>query len=306
MTNHPPLTVIVGIQKSGTTLLNRLLQRTDAFLPIGPGEADAFWGNDPPFTPVADPVGRLRLERGEDFGHELDAEQATPEVVRLLRERLQSVQTTSKTPTVAFLAKSPYHAVRLPWLRVVFPQATIVATMRRPQANIFSLVKKHVPHRGRGLPPDESGWWGVKPAGWRSLLDHDPIRRCTSQWVATNERLLGTLREGDLVVDYATLCRRPEEVLRAVIRRSGGEPGEVGVIVEELSSRDDEYRTGSTLRSKNRMFRETGDFRLPADEPIELPPFDQPSLEVIEQATGSLWTRMRRRCDDMTGCEVKP
>lgn len=306
MTGLPPLTVIVGIQKSGTTLLNRLLHRTDAFMPVGPGEADAFWGNDPPFAPVEDPVGRLRLERGEDFGHELETEQAGPEVVRLLHERLQSVQETSGTPTVAFLAKSPYHAVRLPWLRAIFPHATIVATMRRPEANIFSLVKKHVPHRGRGLPPDESGWWGVKPAGWRSLLDPDPIRRCTSQWVATNERLLDTLRDGDLVVDYATLCRRPEEVLRAVIRRSGGEPDEVGVIAEELSSRDDEYRTGSTLRSKNRMFRETGDFRLPADEPIELPPFDAANLEAIQLATGSLWARMKQRFDDMATCGVRP
>ncbi len=305
MTNLPPLTVIVGIQKSGTTLLNRLLQRTNAFLPIGPGEADAFWGNDPPFSPVGDPVGRLRLERGEEFGHELEADQATPDVVRLLHERIQSVQAASKTPTVAFLAKSPYHAVRLPWLRAVFPQATIVATMRRPEANIFSLAKKHVPHQGRGLPPDESGWWGVKPAGWGTLLDPDPIRRCTSQWVTTNERLLATLRKGDLVVDYATLCQRPNEVVHAVIRTSGGDPGEVRVITEELSSRDDEYRTGSSLRSKNRMFRETGTFGVPSDEPIELPPFDDPCLEVIEAATGSLWTRIRQRCNDMTVCGAK-
>lgn len=295
MSDHAPLTVIVGVQKSGTTLLNRLLQRIDGFKPIGPGEADAFWGNEPPFNPVEDPVGRLRLERGDDVGHELDAAQATPPVIELLRGRLDAMEASGGTPTTAFLAKSPYHAVRLPWLRTVFPRSTIVALVRRPAANVYSLMKKHRPHEGRGLPPDDSGWWGVKPSGWRALIDPDSLRQCLAQWIHTNERLLSTLDADDLVVDYTDLCARPTELLRRVVAAAGGDPGAVDEITEPISSRDDEHRIGSTLRSKNRMFRDTGTFETPDAEPAEFPPLDDDQIATIESEAGPLWRRLRSR-----------
>jgi hypothetical protein len=64
--------------------------------------------------------------------------------------------------------KNPYNAVRVPWLKCLFPESFIVAMVRQPVANVFSLTKRFVPQQ-RGLPPEE-GWWGVKPAGWRAMV----------------------------------------------------------------------------------------------------------------------------------------
>ena len=289
----PPLVIIVGVQKSGTTLLNRLLLSTGLYLPIGSGEADAFWGNAPPFSPVGEPVGRLRLERGVDVGHQLDAEQATPEVVELMHQRLADVAERSPGPAVAFLAKSPYHSVRLPWIRSVFPQARVICMVRRPEANVYSLTKKHVPHPGRGLPPDDEGWWGVKPAGWRRLLDPDPVRQCLNQWIATNERMLATLHPRDVVIDYATLCRRPRAVMEHLTLRAGDDPSRLDGIPEGIEARDEEFLTGSTLRSKNRLFRATGTFETPSEETIEHPPLPESHREEILTATREVWSRAR-------------
>ena len=286
----PPLVIVVGVQKSGTTLLNRLLLGTGLFLPIGSGEADAFWGNEPPFSPVGEPVGRLRIERGDDFGHQLDAEQATPEVVELMHQRLAEVAEGSPHPAVAFLTKSPYHAVRLPWIRSVFPQAKVVCMVRRPEANIFSLTKKHVPHPGRGLPPDDDGWWGVKPAGWRRLLDPDPVRQCLHQWTATNHRMLATLHPRDVLIDYATLCLRPRAVLERLTRGMNGDPSRLDGIPECIEARDEEFLRGSTLRSKNRLFRVTGAFETPSEETIEHPPLRKSEQEEILTATRAVWS----------------
>ena len=84
--------------------------------------------------------------------------------------------------------------------------------MRAPVPNVYSLAKKHVPQE-TGRPPQE-GWWGVKPPGWRALVDPDKVAQSARQWAAVN-RILA--EDGaDLVVGYATLCSDPETVLRSV------------------------------------------------------------------------------------------
>ncbi len=298
-----PLVIVVGVQKSGTSLLNRLLQRTGLFTPLAPGEGDDFWGNQPPFSPTAEPTGRLRLERGADFGHELDAGHATPDVVSLMQDRLREVERRSEERPLAIVNKNPYLSVRLPWLRSIFPSAVVVAMVRRPEANVFSLSKKFVPHTGRGLPPEDSGWWGVKPAGWRDLLDPDPVRQCLGQWVATNERLLDTLAPRDVVMNYASLCRRPSTLLRYLVRLVGGADEPLTDIPEDLDSRDDEFRTGSTLRSKNRLFQKTGGFATPTEEDVEHAAFDGTTLSSIRAATGTLWSRLQARAVEPTAVE---
>ena len=45
------LLLVVGLQKSGTTLLGRLLERLEMVAKPLRSEGDAFWGNEPPFAP---------------------------------------------------------------------------------------------------------------------------------------------------------------------------------------------------------------------------------------------------------------
>src|SRR5688572_27383459 len=141
MSMRQPL-FIVGLQKSGTTLLTRLLLETGVVEKPFRAEGDEFWGNTPPFAPVGSPAGVVYQRTGGERGHVMEASDATAEVVQTMRERFDALSV--QAPII--LNKSPYNTVRLPWLRAVFPESVIVAMVRAPAANVFSLCKKFHPH----------------------------------------------------------------------------------------------------------------------------------------------------------------
>lgn len=280
MLTAPRPILVVGVQKSGTSLLQRLLATTGiAHDPFRGKEADDFWGNEPPFDPVGEPVGRLYQRHGGDRGHRLERADATAADAALLAERLEPL----RHPERPVVNKNPYNSVRLPWLRAVLPGVLVVATVRAPVPNVYSLAKKHAPQEV-GKPPEE-GWWGVKPPGWRDLLDDDKVAQSAAQWVAVNRILLA---DGpDLVVGYAELCRDPERVLRAV-EAAAGAPPLPALDLPELRCHDDEHRRGARLRSKNRYFHETGTLATPVEEPVEFPPFTAEEVAAVERATAAV------------------
>ena len=283
--NRPVL--IVGLQKSGTSLLLRLLQDTGIAVNPFRGEGDSFWGNTPPFAPTAFPAGALYQRRGGELGHTLEAADATPEVRAALRERLPRAHAT-------IVNKNPYNVVRVPWLRAVLPEALIVAVVRAAVPTSYSLTKKYTPHEQRGQAPDE-GWWGVKPAGWRHLRDDDKLVQSARQWAAVTERLLETATGVDLVVPYPRLCAEPAAVLREIARHATGEAPRLDVA--PVRCFDDEYRRGSRLRSKNRYYHELGSLETPASEPIDLPPLDGAQVEIVRGITSETEERLRQLAD---------
>lgn len=265
---------VVGLQKSGTSLLQRLLTTSGiAHDPFRGSEGDAFWGNEPPFEPTGDPAGVLYQRHHGDRGHRLTCDDATPEAIALLHDRMAALRDAARP----LVNKNPYNAVRIPWLRSVFPDALVVAVTRAPVPNVYSLAKKHVLQE-TGRPP-EHGWWGVKPPGWHELVQPDKVVQSARQWAAVNRIL--TEDGADLVVGYASLCGDPEMVLRSVEAAAGLAPVPA-LALPELRCHDGEYRTGSRLRSKNRYFRETGSLTTPAHEPVEFPPFTPEQIEAVE------------------------
>jgi hypothetical protein len=270
------LLLIVGLQKSGTTLLSRLLQQHGFRNPFRT-EGNDFWGNEPPFSPTGEPAGRIYQSSGGADGHEIGADRADAATTALLEDRLRALRTGDEL----VLNKNPYNSVRLPWLRALFPEAVIVATVRRPVANVYSLAKKYVPHDQRGLPPDE-GWWGVKPRGWRELRCEDKPLQCARQWAAVNRRIAVDRDALDAVYPYHELCARPGPVVGELLALCTGRPAKAPGI-EPLRCFDDEVEKGSRLRSKNRYFRERGDLATPADEDAEFAPFDDATIATIRE-----------------------
>jgi hypothetical protein len=285
--SEPSPVLVVGLQKSGTSLLLRLLAGTRAFRNPVKFEGRELWGDDPPFAPTAFPAGAFYQRDAGERGHELGAAEATPDVVDHLRGELAGFAKPGKT----LVLKNPYNTVRVPWLRAALPVARIVAVVRRPLPNVFSLVKKHAenPHVHRG---PEEGWWGVKPAGWRALVSTDKVAQAAHQWARVNEKLWADRAQLDLIVPYHQLCADPAGFVARIGELATGEP--VQGEFPPLEPLDDEHERGGPLESANRVFRRTGSLDLTGAERDDawLDPFGpverEAVLEICEPVAGSL------------------
>lgn len=282
-----PLILVVGLQKSGTSLLLRLLTRLEGFSNPVRREGKELWGDDPPFSPQAFPAGSFYQRDGGERGHELGRDDATPEVAEHFRSQLTQMAGDAR----ALVLKNPYNTVRVPWLREIFPEAQIVAIVRRPLPNVFSLLKKHVdnPHAHRG---PEGGWWGVKPAGWRELCDGDAVMRAAHQWERVNAKLWADRELADLVVPYHELCREPEAAVGAIAEASVGD--RPNLEVPPLEALDDEYLHGGRLESANRVFKRTESFVVAGAEREDemLPPLEPEARGIVESVCGPLARQM--------------
>ena len=256
---EPPLVLVVGLQKSGTSLLMRLLTGTRSFRNPVRFEGKEVWGDDPPFAPEAFPAGTFYQREGGELGHELGVTEATDEV----RAHLTRYLADAARPGKALVLKNPYNTVRVPWLRALLPGAVIVAVVRRPLPNVFSLVKKHVenPHVHRG---PEGGWWGVKPAGWRGLVNDDKVTQAAHQWAQVNGKLWVDRSDVDLLVPYHELCADPGGFVARIGELAIGDP--VTGEFPELEPLDDEHERGGPLESANRVFKRTGSLDLAGAE----------------------------------------
>jgi hypothetical protein len=264
---RPRLILIAGLQKSGTSLVLRLLveHTTMAENPFDGVEGHAFWGNVPSHAPREFPAGTIYASHDGDAGHEISAAQADERVRRVLGERLAALPALRP----AIVSKSPYHTVRLPWLKAIFPDSFVVAIVRRAVPNIYSLTKKYLRTDERDRPWRADGWYGVKPRGWRYLLSDDPHEQCTNQWCAAMRKLWDDRAHIDLLVGYHHLCANPADVVRRILRGACGIEPDVAADFPRLCCFDDEYRRGAPLRSKNELDR----LAPIAPEPIELLPF---------------------------------
>ncbi len=256
MTESTPTVLVVGLQKSGTSLLLRLLSDTRSFRNPVRFEGKELWGDDPPFAPKAFPAGTFYQRDGGERGHELGADEATDDVIAHLRGTLDE----AARPGKALVLKNPYNTVRVPWLRAALPEASIVAVVRRPLPNVFSLMKKHVenPHTHRG--PQE-GWWGVKPAGWRELRSDDRVLQAARQWERVNAKLWSDRAQIDLVVPYHELTRDPASFVGRIGEMALGERPK-GKSIPALEALDDEHERGGPLESANRVYGRTGSLDL--------------------------------------------
>lgn len=250
--NHKPpsLLLIAGLQKSGTSLLLRLLQETGiADSPFTGVEGHDFWGNVPSHAPREFPAGTIYASHGGELGHELNAEHADEHVRNVLHQRLSAL--TIRAPLL--VNKNPYHTVRLPWLKAAFPDSFIVATVRHAVPNVYSLLKKHRRPDELDRPWREDGWYGVKPQGWRTMLDEDLTAQCANQWQAVMDKLWRDRSYVDLFVGYRQLCSDPRAVLKRLLAGTGGMELPDSIALPPLRCYDDEYRHGAPFRSRNEV-----------------------------------------------------
>ncbi len=280
------LILIVGLQKSGTSLLLRLLKGQPGVVSPFGVDGKQYWGDDPPFDPQGYPVGELFQRNRGAHGHELGADDATPEIAEHLTREMRSL--AADHPVI--VAKNPFNTVRLPWLRAVFPQATLVCMTRDPCSNVYSLSKKYVDHDGRGVPPHE-GWWGVKPSNWAELVSDNTIEQLARQWNAVNQYVVEHRQHCDQILSYADLCAEPKVKVANLLQRALDTEPTLSESWPTLSVIDDEYERGGSLRSRNRDYLEAGSLDTQSGDD-DFPPLSETQIELIDQICGETQSKL--------------
>jgi hypothetical protein len=271
---------VVGLQKSGTSLLVRLLENSGhAQFLDGKGKTEGgILGHRPSFSPTDWPMGTIYQRSGGAHGHEIGEEDATEEIRTAMREK--AARKLAGVPTPLGLSKIPYNMVRLPFVRAVLPDMFIVGVVRRPVANVYSLLKRFQPDAGTS--PPEEGWWGVKPSGWRDLVSEDKVWQIARQWDRTNRKMWDDRACLDCVVQYDRLCADPNALVASILSGALGAAVQVGMEHDALRSCDDEYPRGGRLLPRRRDWADSNQLQLSEPSSPELAPFTADQIRTVE------------------------
>jgi hypothetical protein len=214
---------IVSPPRSGSTLLFETLVQAPGLFSIGDESHQLIEG-----------VDGLSPARRDWDSNRLLASDATPAVAAALRERFARALrdrdgTPPSTPPVRMLEKTPKNALRIPFLRAVFPQARFVYLRRDPREVLASMIEGW--QSGNfvmypGLPGWEGPAWSfLLVPEWRSLSGRPVAEVAARQWEAATRVLLDDLDDVPadrwITCDYADLVADPAAEVGRICRWAG-------------------------------------------------------------------------------------
>jgi hypothetical protein len=210
---------IVSAPRAGSTLLFETLARARGAVSIG-DESHSLIEGIPSLAPST---------RGFE-SNRLYASDATPAVALSLRNRFldqlhdRDGHRVDGIRRIRMLEKTPKNALRIPFLRAVFPEARFVYLHREPRQVIASMIESW--RSGRFVTyPQLPGWTGAPWSlllvpGWQDLVGRPLDAIVGGQWAATMRTLLDDLDDVPaghrLGVDYAALLAEPAVQLRRI------------------------------------------------------------------------------------------
>jgi len=264
----------IGMQKSGTTILRKIFENIGAN--VIPREQQNIWGHEPPFSPTGYPVGTLYQKHGDTRGHVLDASDVDEEMAIKMQSHFLH-------KTGWCYGKSPYGTVRIPFIKELYPDSVIVASVRNPIANVYSIYKKFNSSDG-GV---ENGWWGVKPANWKELIREDSVEQLALLWRDVNQHVLDDIDMVDFVLPYHELCTNPSLYVNQII--SYVEGADVTTDINrypKIGFFDDEYKKGASVVSRNQSEARV----LNSKEFVE--PFTDEQVKMVEDICMPLYNKL--------------
>jgi Sulfotransferase family/Aspartyl/Asparaginyl beta-hydroxylase len=203
---------IVAAPRSGSTWLYEMLAQNLALKTLG-GEGHHH----------VESIATLSPRHRNFDSNRLIAEDAAPDIATQLRANYLMemrdaagnllVAQAEAPAVVRFLEKTPKNALRIPFLKSVFPDARFIFLHRSPRANISAIMDAW---RSGGFVtyPGLPGWKGLPWSlllipGWRSLIGAPLPQIAMRQWRDTNATILSdlaALRGADwTAVDYDQL-----------------------------------------------------------------------------------------------------
>ncbi|MBS7458514.1 sulfotransferase family protein [Coralloluteibacterium stylophorae] len=212
---------VLSPPRSGSTLVFELLAQAPGVYTIG-GESHRMIEQVPGLGP-----------RDKAFASNvLEATDARPQGVRALRSHFHAAlrdregRAAAQGARVRMLEKTPKNALRVPFLKEVFPEGRFVFLHRDARETIGSMIDAWQSGRFRtyiGLPGwPHPAWSLVLVPGWRALADKPLHEVVAAQWSITMNRLLDSLemlpRDAWCALDYAQLLREPQTQIQRLCR----------------------------------------------------------------------------------------
>ena len=214
---------IVSIPRAGSTLLFETLS-----------QFHEIWSTGEENHALLEDIPGLHPHDHGFVSNRLEASDATDTVrMRLLQaftsklhDREQqyylALPAQQRPATIRFLEKTPKNALRIPFLKALFPDALFIYLHRDFHSNVSSLIDGWRSRRFiayRDLPGFENRHWRfLLIPGWRELHDRSIADIASQQWAVGNQIIrddLARLPEQDwMSIDYHNLINHPGEVIR--------------------------------------------------------------------------------------------
>jgi len=167
---------------------------------------------------------------------------ATCEISALLKKRFTEelldregttyleLPTKQRPHQIRFLEKTPKNALRIPFLKSVFPEALFIYLYREPRENISSMMEgwrsPNFPIAYRNLPgwPFKE-WKFLLPPGWSSLQNCSLVEIAAYQWKSAHFYILEDIqtlpKSSWCLVRYSDLIEKPKETISQISQFAG-------------------------------------------------------------------------------------
>ena len=216
---------IVSAPRAGSSLLFETLAKFPDLWTIGDESHEIIEGI-PALHPAARNFSSNRLDEGD----------ATPEISATLRkgftQQLQNREgvkylniAENESPNkIRFLEKTPKNALRVPFLKAVFPDALFIYLYRDARENISSLLEGWRSHRFIAYQPlpgwEHSQWSFLLVPGWSSLQESALVEIAAYQWKMANSYLIEDLQSLNpscwCPVNYRDLIEHPGQTINHI------------------------------------------------------------------------------------------
>jgi hypothetical protein len=223
---------LVSAPRAGSTLLFDSLSQFQDVWSIGDESHETIEGIEG-LHPSAKNYSSNRLTEAEAQPHVLSMLQKR--FTQELQDRNQQVYLElpiSKRPsTIRFLEKTPKNALRIPFIKALFPNALFLYLYRDPRENINSMMegwraRSFVPYRT--LPGWSFKYWAwnfLLIPGWSDLQDKPIVEIAARQWEAANTYILDDLKNipttDFCIVPYTELIQEPKKIMTKISQFAG-------------------------------------------------------------------------------------
>ncbi|VEN73206.1 Zinc chelation protein SecC (fragment) [Candidatus Desulfarcum epimagneticum] len=144
------------------------------------------------------------------------------------RRRYTDMPGDQRPSKVRLVEKTPKNALRVSFLKAVFPDALFVFLYRNPRQSVASLMEGWISGRFvayRNLPGRAAPWSFLLIPGWRRLENASLAEIATRQWETANRFIVDSLKtlpkSERLFIRYRDLGRKTEKTIRKISAFAG-------------------------------------------------------------------------------------